>query len=132
MIRKLLLALSLFTAVAAAEKPAAEYRATIDEDGVQRVTVVGGSYFFSPSRILVKINIPVELSVRKEGVAPHDIAMHSPEAGMEFSHSLGSKPLTISFIPTKVGSYPFFCTKKAPLMKAHRDKGMEGTIEVVE
>jgi len=37
--------------------------ATIDADGVQRVRIVGGSYFFKPGRIVVKANVPVEILV---------------------------------------------------------------------
>ena len=32
---------------------------------------------------------------------------------------------------TKVGKYPFYCGKKLPFMAGHREKGMEGILEVV-
>lgn len=35
-------------------------------EGVQRIDILAGSYFFKPDHIMVKVNIPVELSVRKE------------------------------------------------------------------
>jgi plastocyanin len=104
----------------------------VDKDGVQRVAIVGGSYFFKPSHIVVKVNIPVELKVSKEsGLIPHDIVAKSPEAGIEFQQSLSSTPKIIKFTPTKVGKYPLYCSKKAPFSKSHREKGMEGVIEVV-
>ena len=104
----------------------------VDKDGVQRVEIVGGSYFFKPNHIVVKVNIPVELKVSKEsGLVPHDIAAKSPEAGIEFKESLSSTPKVIKFTPTKVGKYPLYCSKKAPFSKSHREKGMEGMIEVV-
>jgi plastocyanin len=104
----------------------------IDKDGVQRVEIVGGSYFFKPNHIVVKVNIPVELKVSKEsGLVPHDIVAKSPEAGIEFKESLSSSPQLIKFTPTKVGKYPMYCSKKAPFSKTHREKGMEGVIEVV-
>ncbi len=51
------------------EKPKEEklVKAVIDKDGVQRVDIVGGTYFFNPNLIIVKVNVPVELKVRKEG-----------------------------------------------------------------
>ncbi len=102
------------------------------KDGVQRVEIVGGSYFFKPNHIVVKVNIPVELKISKEsGLVPHDIAVKAPEAGIEFKESLSSTPKVIKFTPTKVGKYPMYCTKKAPFSKTHREKGMEGVIEVV-
>ena len=104
----------------------------VAKDGVQRVDIVGGSYFFKPKYIVVKVNIPVELKVSKEsGLAPHNIVAKSPEAGIEFQESLSSTPKIIKFTPTKVGKYPIYCTKKLPFSKSHREKGMEGVIEVV-
>jgi plastocyanin domain-containing protein len=101
-------------------------------DSIQRVTVTAGSYFFDPNRITVKANMKVEMTVMKESsLTPHDIEMKSPEAGMEFSEGLSSTPKVISFTPTKPGTYPFFCGKKLPLSKSHRERGMEGIIEVL-
>ncbi len=107
--------------------------AAIDADGIQRVQMTGGDYFFTPNMVVVKVSVPVELSVKKEaGVAPHDIVMESPDAGMNFSVSLGTEPKTVRFTPTKTGKYPFFCTQRFLFFKSHRDRGMEGVIEVVE
>ncbi len=115
---------------AAAPEPATVV--PVGKDGVQRVEIVGGSYFFKPNHIVVKVNVPVELKVSKEsGLVPHDIVAKSPEAGIEFKESMSSTPKIIKFTPTKVGKYPIYCTKKAPFSKTHREKGMEGVIEVV-
>jgi plastocyanin domain-containing protein len=104
----------------------------VAKDGVQRVDIVGGGYFFKPNHIVVKVNIPVELTVSKEsGLVPHDIVAKSPEAGIVFEATLSSTPKIIKFTPTKVGKYPMYCSKKAPFSKSHREKGMEGVIEVV-
>ena len=104
----------------------------VGKDGVQRMEIVGGSYFFKPNHIVVKVNIPVELKVSKEsGLVPHDIVAKSPEAGIVFQESMSSTPKIIKFTPTKVGKYPLYCSKKAPFSKTHREKGMEGVIEVV-
>ena len=46
--------------------------------------------------------------------------------------SLGDQPKTIKFTPTKVGKYSFWCTHKIPFSKSHRDRGMNGVLEVVE
>jgi plastocyanin domain-containing protein len=104
----------------------------VDKDGVQRVTIVSGSYFFKPSHIVVKVNVPVELKVSKEGATPHNIVAASPDAGIAFQQGLSSTPETVKFTPTKVGKYPFYCSLKAPFAKSHRERGMEGVIEVVQ
>jgi plastocyanin len=94
--------------------------------------MVAGSYFFEPNHLIVKVNVKTELTVMKEGgLTPHDIEMASADAGMQFSESLSSTPKTIVFTPTKVGTFPFFCGKKAPFTKSHRERGMEGVIEVI-
>jgi plastocyanin domain-containing protein len=106
--------------------------ATIDTDGIQRVEIIGGSYYFDPNVIVVKVNVPVELKVRKKGGAPHNIVLSAPDAGIDFSESLSSEPKIIKFTPTKVGTYPFACTKKIPFSKSHKERGMHGVLEVVE
>jgi len=108
------------------------FRAVIAKNGVQYVEIVGGNYFFDPNHIIVMLNVPVELKVRKEpGITPHDIVMKSPEAGMDFKESLDTETKTIRFTPTKTGTYPFFCDKKLLFFESHREKGMEGVMEVV-
>jgi plastocyanin domain-containing protein len=110
--------------------------ATVDADGVQRVAVTGGEYYFDPNYIVVKVNVPVELKVKKaddsSGFIPHSIIVKAPEAGIDFKESLSKDPKAVRFTPTKVGKYPLYCDKKSPFGKTHREKGMEGTIEVVE
>lgn len=109
------------------------YRAVIGDDGVQKVEILGGGYFFKPNHVVVKVNVPVELMVRKEGgIVPHDIVIDAPEAGIKVRESLSMEPKVIRFTPTKVGSYPFYCSKKPPFFASHREKGMEGLLEVVE
>lgn len=108
--------------------------AAVDADGVQRVDVLGGEYFFDPNYIVVKVNKPVELSVKKaSGYIPHDMVVKAPEAGIDFKVDLDSKKTeVVKFTPTKVGKYPMYCDKKLLFFKSHRDRGMAGTIEVVE
>ena len=109
------------------------FSATIDNDGVQRVEVLGGDYFFKPDHIIVKVNIPVEIKVSKEGgIVPHNILVRAPEAGIDIKESLGKEPKVIKFTPTKAGKYPFYCDKRLLFFKSHKDKGMEGVLEVVE
>ena len=108
----------------------------IDPDGVQRVEINAGEYFFEPNTIVMRMNMPVELLVRKtdksSGIIPHNITVKAPEAGIDFSVDLKKEPKSIKFTPTKTGTYEFYCGKKAPLGKTHKEKGMKGTFEVVQ
>lgn len=109
------------------------FRTVVSKDGLQQADIVGGSYFFEPNHIIVRVNVPVELKVRKEsGMVPHDIVMKSPEAGMDFKESLETDPKTIRFTPNKIGIYPFYCDKKLLFFESHRDKGMKGVIDVIQ
>lgn len=129
-----IVAILIFSVCLYAQTPkGAPFVATVGPDGTQKVEILAGSYWFKPNHIVVKQNAPVELSVSKgSGMVPHDIVMKYPEAGMQFEESLSTTPKTIKFTPTKVGSYPFYCGKKPPFGKSHRERGMEGVIEVVQ
>lgn len=128
-----LLLLSVLTTATGMAKESRVVKATIDPDGVQRVEIVGGSYFFNPDHIVVRVNVPVELKVRKEpGMVPHDLVLKAPEAGIDVTAKLGEEPGLLTFTPTKTGSYRFYCDKKLLFMESHREKGMEGVLEVVE
>ncbi len=121
--------LLLGMSAAAAEKK--EFTAKTDPDGVQRVEILAGSYFFDPNTIIVKVNVPVELKIRKEsGLIPHDIVMKAPEAGIDFRQELKETAEIVKFTPTKTGTYPFDCDKKLLFFESHKDKGMIGTLEV--
>jgi plastocyanin len=109
------------------------YKAVVDGDGVQKVEVLAGEYFFNPDYIVVKVNVPVELKIKKEpGIVPHDFVLKAPEAGIDVLESLSSEPKSIRFTPSKAGKYHYYCDKKLIFSKSHREKGMEGTLEVVE
>lgn len=102
-------------------------------DGVQRAQVSGGSYYFKPERIVVRVNHPVELRLRNESlITPHDFILKAPEAGVDISVTLRSEPVVVKFTPVKTGVYTFYCGRRFLFFKSHRDRGMEGTVEVVE
>jgi plastocyanin len=107
--------------------------AQVDADGVQKVEMVGGGYFYDPNHIVVKVNKPVELKVRKAaGYIPHNLVAESPEAGIAFKLGLKEDPQTVTFTPKKTGTYPIYCDKSLLWFKTHRERGMEGMIEVVD
>lgn len=109
------------------------YRATVAADSVQHVRIEGGGYFFKPNRVIVKVNVPVELTVSVEkGLIPHTLVIQAPEAGILVDENLSSDARNIRFTPTAVGKYHFYCRNKLLFFKSHREKGMEGVLEVVE
>lgn len=118
----------------AGDKPAEKrFVATIDKDGYQRVEMTAGEYYFDPAVVVVKMNVPVELTVKKTGgITPHNFVIRAPQADMDFEIDLSSEPKKISFMATKAGSYPFECTNRFLFFKSHKERGMHGVLEVVE
>jgi plastocyanin len=110
--------------------------AIVGSDGIQRAEITGGEYYFEPNHIVLKVNVPVEFKVKKSKdtswFIPHDIVVKAPDAGIDFKVSLKTEPQTLKFTPIKAGTYAFSCDKKPPFGKSHKDKGMNGVIEVVE
>jgi len=103
-----------------------------DSDGVQRVRITAGEYYFDPNVVVVKVNLPVELQVKKAGgLSPHNIVIEAPEAGIDFAQSLSSEFKTIRFTPTKVGRYSFECSIRFLFFTSHKERGMHGILEVV-
>jgi plastocyanin domain-containing protein len=109
------------------------HKATIDSNGVQQVEIVGGEYYFEPDHIIVKVNVPVELTFKKTpGVTPHNIIISAPDAGIDLNEDVSKDSRTIKFIPSKTGKYAMYCDKRFLFFKSHRERGMEGVLEVVE
>lgn len=134
-VKYLILILLLFPVLTAFAEEAKEKLvvAKIDADGVQRVDVVGGSYYFDPNHIVVKVGVPVELKFTKEpGLIPHNVIIKAPEVGIDFSEGMTVKPKVVKFTPTKTGKYEMICDKKFLFLKNHKEKGMKGMLEVVE
>lgn len=105
----------------------------VGPDGVQYVEITGGGYFFKPRNIVVRVNVPVVFSLKKEStVTPHDFVMKAPEAGIDVSIDLSTEPKIISFTPAKTGTYAFFCDRRFLFFKSHRGRGMEGSLEVID
>jgi len=128
-----LVMLMLFTGNADAATEKKEFIAKVDPDGVQRVELLAGSYFFNPNHVVVRVNVPVEMKVTLEsGVIPHDIVFAAPDAGIDLAAELGGEPKTLRFTPTKTGQFAFYCSKKLLFFESHREKGMVGTLEVRE
>jgi hypothetical protein len=56
----------------------------------------------------------------------------APEAGIDFKVDMDAKkPGIVKFTPTKVGKFEMICDKKLLWFKSHKERGMDGYIEVV-
>lgn len=95
------------------------FTAKINKEGIQVIEMKAGDYYFSPNRITVKVNVPVEIKIiRKSEYVTHNIVLKAPEAGININEFMlfVSEPKTIKFTPTKTGKYLFYCDSKGILL----------------
>ncbi|WP_419686392.1 quinol oxidase [Burkholderia theae] len=109
----------------------APVRVPVDADGVQRVAIVGGSYFFHPNHVIVRAHVPVELTVSAErGLVPHSFEIDAPQAGIAVHTELTTTPKTFRITPTQAGRFAYYCTHRLLFFSSHRERGMEGVLHV--
>jgi len=99
----------------------------------QKLTIHLGDYRFHPDAVEVIAGRPVELTlVNDDKITPHNFTLKDQSAGMDLSENISAgKSATLRFTPQTPGSYVFYCNKKLPFMKSHRERGMEGKLTVV-
>jgi len=133
---KCLIVILFLAGLAYAADPAGKekiFTATVDSNGIQRVEITGGEYYFDPNYIIVKKDIPVDFVIKKvSGFIPHNIIIEAPEAGINIRESMTTEAKVIRFTPTKTGKYAIVCDKRFLFFANHKEKGMEGVLEVVE
>lgn len=97
-------------------------------DGVQRATIILDSYSYSPDRLIAQAGKPVELTLTSvTTITPHNFIVK--ELAVEQDIGAG-KTVTVRFTPMQPGTFPFYCDKKLLFLPSHREKGMEGRLEV--
>ena len=101
-------------------------------DGVQRATVTLDSYSYSPNHLIVEAGKPVELTLTSvTTIIPHNFIIKDPAGSLSVEQDVSAgKTVTMTFTPTQPGTFPIYCDKRLWPMPSHRDKGMEGKLEV--
>ncbi len=104
----------------------------IAPDGIQRVTIILDSYSYSPNHLVVESGKTVELTLTSvTTITPHNFIIKDSAGGLSVEQDVGAgKTVLVRFVPTQRGLFPFFCDKRLWPMPSHRDKGMEGVLEV--
>jgi len=105
---------------------------SVAEDGVQRATVTLDSYSYSPNHLIVAAGKPVELKLTSvTTMIPHNFIIKDPAGRLSVEQDVSAgKTVTLMFTPTQPGMFPIYCDKRLWPFPSHRDKGMEGTLEV--
>jgi heme/copper-type cytochrome/quinol oxidase subunit 2 len=101
-------------------------------DGVQRATVTLDSYSYSPNHLIVEAGKPVELTLTSvTTIIPHNFIIKDPAGSLSVEQDVSAgKTVTITFTPPQPGLFPIYCDKRLWPLPSHRDKGMEGKLEV--
>ena len=104
----------------------------VAEDGIQRATIALDSYSYTPNHLIVEAGKPVELMLTSvTTMIPHNFIIKDPAGRLSVEQDVSAgKTVTITFIPTQPGTFPIYCDKRLWPLPSHRDKGMEGTLEV--
>lgn len=111
---------------------AQEAIATVGADGVQRIAIAGGSYFFRPSHIVARANVPLEIQLSVEpGLIPHRFVLDAPAGQQQADVPLDTRAQTLR-LTLAAGDYPFYCPNRLLLFPSHRAHGMAGVLQVRE
>jgi heme/copper-type cytochrome/quinol oxidase subunit 2 len=130
------LSLSLVLAVTSlAADPASigpPFTVPVDSDGVQRTTVILDSYSYQPGHLIVEKGKPVELTLKSVTTfTPHNFIIKDPAGSLAVEQDVSAgKTTLLKFTPTQSGTFPIYCDKRLWPLPSHRDKGMEGKLEV--
>ncbi|SEF99474.1 quinol oxidase [Thauera chlorobenzoica] len=117
-------------APATAAEPAAV--AVSGADGVQRIAIVGGSYFFRPARIVARSAPPLEIMVSMEsGLIPHRFVLEAADGRVLADVPLAEQPQTLRF-ELPAGEYAFHCPNRLLFFSSHRERGMSGVLRIEE
>jgi len=101
-------------------------------DGIQRATIILDSYSYAPNHLIVQAGKPVELTLTSvTTIVPHNFILKDPAVGLNVEKDLSAgKTGKITFTPTQAGTVTFYCDRRLWPMPSHRDKGMEGRLDV--
>ena len=101
-------------------------------DGMQRTTITLDSYSYTPNHLIVEAGKPVELTLTSvTTIVPHNFIIKDPAGSLSVEQDVSAgKTVIIKFTPTQRGTFPIYCDKRLWPLPSHRDKGMEGKLEV--
>ena len=103
-----------------------------DQDGVQRIKIILGSYFYSPNEIIIQANKPVSIELENQSfLIPHNFVIDNSKMGLhhEINVSAGDT-VNLQLLLTSPGRYTFYCNKQLLFFPRHDQEGMEGVLEV--
>jgi len=98
-------------------------RSTASATEVQKITVVGTEFAFSPSSFTLKKGQTVEITFKNNGQFSHNLSI--ADLNVKTKTIQPGEEDTFQFTPDKTGQFAFLCT-----VPGHADKGMKGILTV--
>jgi heme/copper-type cytochrome/quinol oxidase subunit 2 len=92
-----------------------------------------GDYRFTPQELAVPTGRTLRLELTNtDGITPHNFTLKNPASGLDIDTDVPpGATRVVELTPKRPGSYAFYCNKKLPFMKSHRERGMQGTLTVL-
>jgi plastocyanin len=108
-------------------------RAVQGADAARIITIDVGDYRFQPDTIELRAGEPVRLELTNtDGVTPHNFTLKAVAGELDLDIDIAAgETKIVDLTAPAAGTYTFYCDKKLPFMKSHRDRGMEGVFVVV-
>jgi plastocyanin len=102
-------------------------------DAVRVIAVGMGDYRFQPDAIELHAGETVRLELTNtDGLTPHNFTLQDAAGELDLDIDVAAGETQVLELSAPVtGTYTFYCNKKLPFMKSHRDRGMEGALVVV-
>jgi hypothetical protein len=107
--------------------------AAIGSDGVQRIHIRCGANFLDPNHIVIKANVPVELTVSTTaGLPSHSfvISMSGPRP-ITADTPIEATEKTFAFVPGRPGDYQASCRDNTTTANAALLKAKQGLLTVI-
>jgi plastocyanin len=97
------------------------------------IAIEMGDYRFQPDTIELRAGEPVRLELTNtDGVTPHNFTLRDAAGRLDLDIDIAAGSThTVELLAPVSGTYTFYCNKKLPFMKSHRDRGMQGSLLVV-
>ena len=102
--------------------PTSSVMGAADDSNAQVVAVEGGSFYYKPNEIHVKVGMPVKITLTSKDMM-HDFNID--ELGVKIPVTRSGQSNSVEFTPTKTGNFEFYCS-----VGNHRAQGQIGTLYV--
>ena len=91
-----------------------------------------GDYRFMPEEIQIVAGQTARLRlVNTDSVVPHNFTLKAADnTALIDVDVVAGETIEVELGPLSTGRYTFYCDKKMLFMKSHRDKGMQGSLNV--